>query len=170
MNRISFLAVGLTALLGTACGSDDEPRPTFDGGLPVGGESAGGAGGDTGGSGGEAGGSGGVTGGAGGETGGAGGGEPLPTGNFPQDGLWAVTMDIVEFGLKLPLQFEIDGTESTRTLDSVTLRAANADYSMVSDPIATLTGIPVAADGTFALPFENATLPAPIRRRAPTWS
>ncbi|MCK6569523.1 hypothetical protein L6V77_00240 [Myxococcota bacterium] len=159
MNRLSFLAAGLTALLGTACGSDDEADATPDGGLPVGGESAGGAGGDTGGSGGETGGSGGVTGGAGGETGGAGGGEPLPTGNFPQDGLWAVTMDIVEFGLKLPLQFEIDGTESTRTLDSVTLRAANADYSMVSDPIATLTGIPVAADGTFALPFENATLP-----------
>jgi predicted esterase len=160
MNRFPILVAGLSVFLGAACGSESDDAATPDGGAPVGGTGGEAAGGEASGGGvvgGEAGG--GEVGGAGGESGGAGGGEPLPTGNFPKDGLWAVTMDIVEFGLKLPLQFEIDGTETTRTLDSVTLRAANADYSMVSDPIATLTDIPVAADGSFSLPFENATLP-----------
>lgn len=156
--------MGLGALVALGCGTTDS-GDDVDGGTPAGGtsgEGGGTGGGSEGGSaaGGNAGGS------TGGATGGAemGGAEadafvPLPAGNFPKDGLWFVTVDLVEFSLKIPFQLEIDGTEETRTIDSVTLRAVAADGVTVSDVLASGEGVFVDPDGTFQLSFENVTLP-----------
>jgi predicted esterase len=155
--------MGLAATLAMGCGTDDDSSTSADAaGLPAGGsEGEGGAGGD-----GLGGNPAGGTGGAGGVGGqGEGGaveadaGEPLPAGNFPKDGLWAVTVDLVEFSLKIPFQLEVDGTEATRTIDSAILRAVAADGVTLSDPLGTVSGIEVAPDGTFQFGFANVVLP-----------
>lgn len=141
-----WLTMGLSAALACGCGSDDAAAEADGGGVPAGGsDGEGGQGGNTGGA---------VTGGTASEPDAA-----LPTGNFPQDGLWALTVNVVEFTLKLPFQIEVSGTEGTRTLDSVVLRAVGADGVTLSDPLATAMDVAVAADGAFKFGFENITLP-----------
>jgi len=79
----------------------------------------------------------------------------------PLTGTWFLTMTVEPVGgLALPFQAEIvDQTiDSMHTLD-FSLRATDATGSSVSDVLGEVTGVPVAADGSFELDLPVMTLP-----------
>lgn len=86
-----------------------------------------------------------------------------PPSNVPESGRWAITITLVEFG-GIPVTMELGitataGDDGGGTLDEVTLHGADEDD--ISDAVATVTDVPVAADGSFTIDFGTFTLPGP---------
>lgn len=94
--------------------------------------------------------------------------EPVPQtfdGN-PANGLWRVTVAIVEIGgIELPFQVDMTSSGSLEGGDLAadwSLRAVDAgDDSITSDVMGTATGTPINADGEFEADFGSVVLPGP---------